>query len=83
MTYLVVQGSIGQFLYDGFILYTDYVLPEPKKDLILVDAQIWGENPQEGEPMDVTEIKPGQYAIRMNIEDYQYRMINMSAPGNK
>ena len=83
MTYLVVQGSIGQFLYDGFILYTDYVLPEPKKDLILVDAQIWGENPQEGEPMDVTEIKPGQYAIRMNIEKYQHRMINMSAPGNK
>ena len=80
-TYVAVQGSIEQFLDDGFVLNTDYILPDPKNDLIMVKAQDWGEDHKNGETMDVTERKPGQYAIRMAKEDYTYRMIDIAGSG--
>ena len=80
-TYVAVQGSVEQFFDDGFILNTDYILPDPKNNLIMVNARDWGEDPKNGKTMDVTERKPGQYAIRMDKEDYSYRMINLAGSG--
>ena len=81
MTYVAVQGSIEQFMDDGFVLNTDYILPDPKNNLIMVNAQDWGEDHKNGETMDVTERKPGKYAIRMAKEYYNYRMINIAGTG--
>ena len=81
ITYMAVQGSVDQFFDDGFILNTDYILPDPKNNLIMVNARDWGEDPKNGKTMDVTERKPGQYAIRMDKEDYSYRMINLAGSG--
>ena len=80
-TYVAVQGSVEQFFDDGFILNTDYILPDPKNNLIMVNARDWGEDHKNGETMDVTERKPGQYAIRMDKDDYSYRMINIAGSG--
>jgi hypothetical protein len=81
ITYMAVQGSVEQFFDDGFILNTDYILPDPKNNLIMVNARDWGEDPKNGKTMDVTERKPGQYAIHMDKEDYSYRMINIAGSG--
>ncbi len=70
---LAILASIHYQGSDGFVINTEYVLPNPEKELYIVE---WAEETAESpygnkKPVsNVKTLKPGQYAVNMDIEDY-------------
>ena len=53
---------------DGFILNTEYILPNPEKDFYMID---WlnEESGRKALP-NIKTLKPGQYSVHMNLDEY-------------
>lgn len=70
---LAILASIHYQGRDGFIINTEYVLPNPEKDLYIAE---WPEESEESpygnkKPIsNLKTLKPGQYAVNMDIKDY-------------
>lgn len=73
-----VQASVGYIGNDGFVLNTDYVIPEPQK--MFVRTATWAEDAPEFNPACITERKPGQYEFRLPSKDYDYAIFDMANP---
>lgn len=73
-----VQASIAYIGTDGFVLNTDYVIPEPRK--MFTRGMAWGEDPVAFDTSCVSVRKPGQYVFRIPEEDYQYCVYEMADP---
>lgn len=73
-----VQASVAYVGSDGFILYTDYVIPEPQKQF--VRGETWMENVPEFDASCVSEKAPGQYVFRLPEEEYNYCVYALSNP---
>ena len=81
--YIPVKGAPAYYGDDGFVLNTDYVVPEPKKNLMM-NWYEYDEETQTGQEIfatlgdKLTERKPGQYAVKMPKEKYEYNMLLLS-----
>ena len=83
---LPVVASFAYIGKDGFILNTDYIIPEPQKSFVYDLEFYWDEEgnlPEDGHLPEgcVSERKPGQYVFRMNEEDFNYMTFTLSIPG--
>lgn len=73
-----VQASIEYLGSDGFILNTDYVIPEPQKMFVLGES--WMEDAPTLNPNCISETAPGQYVFRMTEEEYNYSVYELANP---
>ncbi len=75
-----VQAAPAYYGEDGFVLNTDYVIPEPENNLLL-NWYDWNEETSTGEEKfeslgnKLTVRKPGQYAVKLPMEKYAYNML--------
>lgn len=80
---LPVQAAIDYIGADGFVLSTDYVLPDGGKNLAMNDAYNgttdWSFIPVPENA--VSERRPGQYAVRLPLESYNGWEFNLSEHG--
>lgn len=77
---LPVLASVSYIGNDGFVLNTDYVIPEPQKMFTRMEYD-WMENPDLFDPSCISERMPGQYVFRTPVEDYNYRTFELVNPG--
>lgn len=73
-----VQASVAYIGSDGFILNTDYVIPEPQNMFVL--GETWVEDAPVLNPDCISEIKAGQYAFRLPEEEYNYSIYELANP---
>lgn len=73
-----VQAAVAYLGTDGFILSTDYVIPDPQK--MFVRDMSWVEDAPEFDPSCITEVSPGQYAFRLPEEEYNYCVYELANP---
>lgn len=73
-----VQASVGYIGSDGFILNTDYVIPEPQKMFVL--GVSWMEDAPALDPNCISQAAPGQYVFRMTEEQYNYNIYELDSP---
>ena len=79
---LVIGGSIDYIGNDGFVLNTDYDIPEADKKLILNRYdESTGTDIVEPFGSALEKRKPGQYAIRMSEELYRYGQLSYADEG--
>jgi hypothetical protein len=74
---VAIGASIDYIGDDGFVLNTDYDIPEPEKNIILYrydDAT--GTEIQAPFGSILEKRKPGQYAIKMSVELYRYGQLS-------
>lgn len=64
---------------DGFILNTDYIIPEPQK--MFVQGESWMEDAPVFNPSCISEVAPGQYMFRLPEEEYNYCIFELANPG--
>lgn len=68
---LIMQPILASTEYqgkDGFIINTEYILPNPEKDFYMID---WSTEECERKALpNIKTLKPGQYSVRMDQEDY-------------
>lgn len=70
---VAIGASIDYIGDDGFVLNTDYDIPEPEKKIILNKYdETLGTDVEAPFGSTLEKRKPGQYAIKMNVESYQY-----------
>lgn len=74
-----VLASIGYIGSDGFMLNTEYVIPEPQKMFTRMEYT-WEENPTLFDPSCVSERAPGQYVFRTSMDDFNYRIFELTNP---
>lgn len=83
MVCVPVLASPAYYGEEGFVLNTDYVVPEPEKNLGM-SCWDWNEETQTGKDMfnifgnKLSERKPGQYAVKMPMEEYAYNNVMLS-----
>lgn len=73
-----VQASVAYVGKDGFILNTDYVIPEPQK--MFIRGEYWIEDVPELDGSCISEVAPGQYAFRLPEEEYNYCIYALNNP---
>lgn len=73
-----VQASVAYIGKDGFILSTDYVIPEPQKSF--VNTIPWSDEQPDFDPSCISEVKPGQYAFRLSEQEYAYGIYELNNP---
>ncbi len=73
-----VQASIAYIGSDGFILNTDYVIPNPQQTFVL--GETWMEEPPVLDPSCISEREPGQYVFRMSEEQFAYCAYELANP---
>ena len=70
---MTIPASIAYLDDNGFLLNTEYVIPNPGENIIM---SRWDENAGEQvtEPLGdaIKEVKPGQYAVTMDRDKYDY-----------
>ena len=71
---------------DGFVLNTDYIIPNPQESFVYDLKNYWSEDgtvPEDGSLPDntVSERKPGQYVFRMQREDFEYMTFTLNITG--
>ena len=74
-----VLASVSYIGNDGFVLNTEYVIPEPQKMFTRMEYD-WMENPTFFDPSCVSQRAPGQYVFRTPMEDYNYRIFELANP---
>ena len=74
-----VLASVSYIGNDGFMLNTEYVIPEPQKMFTRMEYD-WMENPTLFDPSCVSERAPGQYAFRTSMDEYNYRIFELTNP---
>lgn len=74
-----VLASVGYIGSDGFVLNTEYVIPEPQKMFTRMEYD-WMENPDLFDPSCISERAPGQYVFRTPMDDYNYRIFELANP---
>ena len=74
-----VLASISYIGADGFVLNTDYVIPEPQQMFKRMEYD-WMEDAPQFDPSCISERAPGQYAFRTPMEDYNYRIFELVNP---
>lgn len=82
----IVSVAIGAAIEyigdDGFVLNTDYDIPEPEKKIILNKYdETLGTDVEAPFGSTLEKRKPGQYAIKMNVESYQYGQLQYADEG--
>jgi hypothetical protein len=65
-----VQASIDYLGPDGFVLNTDYIIPEPRK--MFTRGVAWGDDVAEFDTSCIFTRNPGQYEFRIPEEEYSY-----------
>ena len=75
---LPVQASVAYIGGDGFILNTDYVIPNPQESF--VRGETWMEEPPVLDPSCISQRKPGQYVFRLSEEEFNYCTYALSNP---
>ena len=71
---------------DGFVLNTDYAIPNPQESFVYDLEYYWSEDgtvPEDGSLPDntVSERKPGQYVFHMQREDFEYMTFTLAIAG--
>lgn len=74
-----VQASIDYIGADGFVLNTDYVIPNPQEMLTRTEYS-WMEGAPAFNPSCISERAPGQYVFRLPRDDYNYREFTLTDP---
>ena len=74
-----VLASVSYIGADGFVLNTDYVIPEPQQMFKRMEYD-WMENAPQFDPSCISERTPGQYVFRTPMEDYNYRIFELVNP---
>lgn len=75
---LPVQASVAYIGGDGFILNTDYVIPNPQQMFVLDET--WMEEPSVFDPSCISQRKPGQYVFRLSEEQFNYCTYALANP---
>lgn len=79
---VAIGASIDYIGDDGFVLNTDYDIPEPEKKIILNKYdETLGTDVEAPFGSTLEKRKPGQYAIKMNVESYQYGQLQYADEG--
>lgn len=73
-----VQASVDYVGSDGFVLNTDYAIPEPQNKIIRTVS--WNQDAPEFNPSCISERKPGQYVFRLPETDYAYGIYDFANP---
>lgn len=73
-----VQASVGYIGNDGFVLNTDYIIPEPQK--MFVQGESWMEDAPVFDPNCISEVSPGRYMFRLPEEEYNYCIYELANP---
>jgi len=79
---VAIGASIDYIGDDGFVLNTDYDIPEPEKKIILYrydDATGTDIEAPFGSALE--KRKPGQYAIKMSVDLYRYGQLSYADDG--
>ncbi len=71
-----VQASVAYIGADGFVLNTDYVIPNPQT--MITRTISWDENAAPFDPNCISERKPGQYVFRLPQEEYDFGIYDFS-----
>ena len=74
-----VQASMAYIGADGFVLNTDYVIPNPKT--MITRTISWDEDAAPFDSTCISERKPGQYVFRLPQEEYNFGIYDFSKPG--
>ena len=79
---VAIGASIDYIGDDGFVLNTDYDIPDPEKKIILNKYdETLGTDVEAPFGSTLEKRKPGQYAIKMNVESYQYGQLQYADEG--
>ena len=79
---VAIGASIDYIGDDGFVLNTDYDIPEPEKKIIITRYdETSGTDIEAPFGSALEKRKPGQYAIKMNVESYQYGQLQYADEG--
>lgn len=73
-----VKASVAYVGNDGFVLNTDYVVPNPEK--MITRTISWSEEAAEFDPSCISERKPGEVAFRMPLQDCNYGIFDFTNP---
>ena len=65
---LPLECSVEYMDNTGFVLNSEYVLPDPEKNLLF--AQDWSEENMKPFEGSLTTLKPGQYSVEMDKDEY-------------
>lgn len=74
-----VLASVSYVGNDGFVLNTEYVIPEPQKMFTRMEYG-YMEEPTLFDPSCVSQRAPGQYAFRTSMDEYNYRIFELTNP---
>lgn len=79
---VAIGASIDYIGDDGFVLNTDYDIPEPESKIIFnkYDENL-GTDVEAPFGNALEKRKPGQYAIKMDVESYQYGQLQYADEG--
>ena len=83
---ICVQASPDYVGPDGFVLNTDYVIPNPENAFVYDLEYYWSEDgtvPEGGRLPEgtISTRKDGQYVFRLSQEEYDYQVFNLNIPG--
>ncbi|MBP5691328.1 MAG: hypothetical protein J6W99_04255 [Bacteroidaceae bacterium] len=74
-----VQASLSYVGPDGFILATDYVIPNPQE--MFVRSETWVDDPAEFNPECISVRNPGEYVFSIPENQFDYCIYELSNPG--
>ena len=70
---LSILTSIEKIYVDGFILNSEYVLPDPENSILISHG--WDPDLENASKPEVEEIKPGQYKVRTGNSNMQHALL--------
>ena len=84
MVYLPVQASVAYIGNDGFVLNTDYVIPDPANSFVMYDSYNGTTDDFIPVPDEIVSTRQdGQYVFRTPIENYDGWEFNLMPSGYK
>ena len=73
---LPVRGYVSYYGNDGFIINTDYIIPDFGQYVGLNSGADMYAPVEDIADADIEERVPGQYVVRMTLDDYAYRIFD-------
>ena len=64
-----ILASIDKIYVDGIILNTEYVLSDPQNEILFAGG--WDMDKENAKKLEIEELEPGQYAIRIDTRSFE------------